>query len=415
MPFYPFSDGDTFSTCRGHLQKALQEIDNLPNEYVLKASATELESHFTDKAQITPLQLGEPYIDNQRGVDIDVSRDFNRVAFPGHRIQVRGTQVTVAAPFDGDPALWRVRPSHFSLSGGYPEIDVGHGTVVFHLTFPDDSAQASQLKERLDRMLESLQGTVANLRRDVDNHNASVAAQVKDRIAAKLQKARAATGVVAALGIPMKRRDQPATYIAPTRRRDSPVGRPAVPTEKFVAEPTLDEKEYQHILSVMRSMSVVIERNRESFRGMDEQAIRDHFLLQLNGHYEGGATGETFNGVGKTDILIRVQNRNIFIAECKFWDGPKRFGEALEQLLSYLTWRDCKCALLVFNRTKDSAAVRQKMHDAMTTRPEHRKTVVHNSDGDSRYILVKATEPGKEIIVTTQLYDVPEREQKVAE
>lgn len=41
---------------------------------------------------------------------------------------------------------------------------------------------------------------------------------------------------------------------------------------------------------------------------------------------------ETFNSSGKTDILIRVENRNIFIAECKFWRGPKSFGEAIEQL-----------------------------------------------------------------------------------
>ena len=43
----------------------------------------------------------------------------------------------------------------------------------------------------------------------------------------------------------------------------------------------------------------------------------------------------------------------------------------------------------------------------MEALPEHRKTEFHQSDGDSRYILVKELEPGKEIIVTTQLYDIP--------
>lgn len=44
----------------------------------------------------------------------------------------------------------------------------------------------------------------------------------------------------------------------------------------------------------------------------------------------------------------------------------------------------------------------------MQARPEHRKTVLHTPDADSRYVLVKATDPGREIIITTQLYDVPE-------
>lgn len=61
-------------------------------------------------------------------------------------------------------------------------------------------------------------------------------------------------------------------------------------------------------------MAIVIERSPASFTSLDEEAIRTHFLLQLNGHYEGLATGETFNASGETDILIRVDNRNAFVA-----------------------------------------------------------------------------------------------------
>ena len=47
------------------------------------------------------------------------------------------------------------------------------------------------------------------------------------------------------------------------------------------------------------------------------------------------------------------------------------------------------------------------MREIMEALPEYRKTESHQPNGDSRYILVKASEPGKEIIVTTQLYDIP--------
>ncbi|MCK4824230.1 hypothetical protein KA005_51235, partial [bacterium] len=169
---------------------------------------------------------------------------------------------------------------------------------------------------------------------------------------------------------------------------------------------------YQHILNVMRSMSLVIERNPGAFTTLDEESIRTHFLLQLNGHYEGGATGETFNASGKTDILIRADGRNIFIGECKFWGGLKVFNEAIDQLLSYLAWRDTKCALLVFNKIKDSSSILQKMHESIEARPEHRRTESHNPNGDSRYIFVKASDPGREIIITTQMYDIPTPEKE---
>ena len=62
----------------------------------------------------------------------------------------------------------------------------------------------------------------------------------------------------------------------------------------------------------------------------------------------------------------------------------KSLNDAIDQLLGYLSWRDSKCALLVFNKTKDSSAIRQKMHEAMESRIEHRKTVVCDPDRGQR-------------------------------
>jgi hypothetical protein len=58
-----------------------------------------------------------------------------------------------------------------------------------------------------------------------------------------------------------------------------------------------------------------------------------HYLVQLNGQYQGAATGETFNHTGKTDILIRHENKNIFVAECKFWGGYEELIATTTQLL----------------------------------------------------------------------------------
>ena len=408
---HPFRDGDTFTTFRNIIDSVSNEITSLDNEYVLKASEAELEEFFIDKVILEPLVLhsDQQYIKNQTGTQIDVSHDFRRTVFPGERAVVRGTKIDIAIPFEGDPMLWQVRASTFSM-GGYPDIEIRNSEISFSITFPDDSAEPERLKSDIERNIKSLEEAVGYLNNDVTNHNNSAPNTIKQALQRKRQLAQSTTGAVAALGIPVKRADASPSFTVPTKRRIRPAKPPAVETGSYKPEPVLEEKEYQHILEILRSMSLVIERNPSSFSSLDEESIRDHFLLQLNGHYEGGATGETFNASGKTDILIREDNKNVFIAECKFWRGPKGFSEAVAQLLGYLTWRDSKCALLIFNRTKDSNAVRVKMHEAMESLPEHRKTVSHLPEGEPRYILVKESEPGKEIIVTTQLYDIPTNE-----
>jgi hypothetical protein len=50
------------------------------------------------------------------------------------------------------------------------------------------------------------------------------------------------------------------------------------------------------------------------------------------------------------DILIKHEGRNLFIAECKFWNGAKGFGGTIDQLFRYAGWRDTKLAIVMFVR-----------------------------------------------------------------
>jgi len=404
----PFRDGDTYSTFRAHIEHIIAEINALDNDYILKAPAAELEQHFVDKVTINPLIMHaeEKYIIGQSGVKIDVSHDFLRASMPGERVFVQGTKLDLAIPYEGDPILWKLRASTYSLSG-YPDIDIRNNIIVISFRFPDDAANQDKLKADIERAVGNLQDAVNYLQRDVDGHNKTSPAMIRGVIAQKRAMAQSVTGALTGLGIPFKRREEKPAFVLPTKRRPSPAKLPSVPSGKYEAEPYLDIKEFEFILSVLYGMATVIERSPSSFKSIEEEAIRNHFLIQLNGHYEGVATGETFNAAGKTDILIRAGNRNAFIAECKFWHGPKTFNEAIDQLFSYLTWRDSKCALLIFNKNKDSLAVRQRMHETMIARPEYRQTTLHTANEDSRYIMVKEADPGREIIVATQLYDIP--------
>ena len=149
---HPFRDGDTFTNFRNLVDSVVSEINSLDNNYVLKASQSELEEHFVGKVLIEPLILypEKRYIKNQSGTKINVSRDFRRELFPDERVIVQGTKIDISIPFEGDPMLWRIRASTFSLSG-YPEIEVQNNEVIFSISFTDDSAQSTKLLAEIDR------------------------------------------------------------------------------------------------------------------------------------------------------------------------------------------------------------------------------------------------------------------------
>ena len=128
-----------------------------------------------------------------------------------------------------------------------------------------------------------------------------------------------------------------------------------------IVHPQIDEATYQEILSVLHNMAIVMERSPSAFNELREEQLRMHFLVQLNGVFKGEATGETFNFNGKTDILLRKDGRNIFIGECKFWNGPKAFNETIDQLLNYLTWRDSKSAIILYVRDTKLSTVLDKI------------------------------------------------------
>jgi len=410
MSFTPFKDGDTLATFRNLIDKVIGEIKSLENEYVLKASPSELEEYYIDKVLIEPLVLhaDQYYIENQSQTSIDVSHDYRRAVFPGERAIVNGTKLDIAIPFSGTESLWRICPSTRYMCH-YPDIDVFQDHILLTFCFPDDSANPESLKNRIKEQVKLLSDMIGYLKKDIDNHNKIAPQAVRTALKRKVELAKSVVSTVSDLGIPIRKRNEPLTYTIPTKRRKPPIERPKVSTEPYKPEPSINEYEYLHILNVLRGMSLVIERNPHDFASLNEESIRTHFLLQLNGHYEGAATGETFNASGKTDILIRVEDKNVFIAECKFWKGPKSLNNAIDQLLSYLSWRDTKCALLIFNKTKDTSSVRAKMHETMEGREEHKKTVTYDPDGDCRYVFIKKSDPGREIIITTQLYDIPNK------
>jgi len=151
----------------------------------------------------------------------------------------------------------------------------------------------------------------------------------------------------------------------------------------------------------------VMEQSPEAFSSLGEQDLRTHFLVQLNGQFEGRASGETFHGSGRTDILLQERDRSVFIAECKFWDGPASLTAAIDQLLDYATWRDAKAALLLFSRNADFSAVVQQVPETIKAHSRSRGAVTTLGETVFRSQLKQRDDSVREITVTTLVYNVP--------
>jgi hypothetical protein len=198
------------------------------------------------------------------------------------------------------------------------------------------------------------------------------------------------------------------TYAAPEVKRRLTPKLPPATAGTFKPEPILEEAEYQHILGIMKSMAHVLERSPKAFHHLDEEGIRTHFLVQLNGHFEGQAAGETFNYHGKTDILVRSGDRNIFNAECKFWGGPAKLNDAIEQLLGYVSWRDSKTAILLFNRNRDFSKVLAVIPQVVVTHPNFYRDDGSLGETGFRYRFRHKDDPAKTLHLTILAFDVPQ-------
>ena len=199
----------------------------------------------------------------------------------------------------------------------------------------------------------------------------------------------------------------PVTYAVPVQRRTPKIERPTASASKFEREPSLPLEEYENILTIMRNMVRVMEQSPKAFDKMGEEDLRTHLLVQLNGQYEGRATGETFNFQGKTDISIREGDRNIFIAECKFWHGEKQFLETIDQLLSYLSWRDTKTAIVIFNRTANFTDILNKIVEAVPKHKNYKRPFGKTDESSFRYIFHQPSDPNRELILSILAFDVP--------
>ena len=406
---YLFSKYDLSLVLQNLIGELRGYINNLKEDYILNVSEADLTTFVKEKYLIEPITLGEPFIAGSGEADIDVSHQPWRASpFHDGPVNVKGMTVRIRVPFTGDGQLFFCRPSQFTLSP--PQGIVADDHLEFVMT--GERLSGENVRRELENALREIQGYLGNIRSACDAHNASLERLIHEIFTWRKQKLLSNRDVVASIGLPIQARaDAPRTYAVPNVQRKPALKPPVVKEKAFIPEPALDEKEYEHILSIIRSMVHVMERSPKAFAHMGEEDLRSHFLVQLNGQYQGRATGETFNYEGKTDILIREGDRNVFIAECKIWKGEADLLKAIDQILGYLHWRDTKAALLVFNRNKAFSDVLAKGPAAIQRHPNCKKLIRQVGESEWRFLFSSRDDSNRELQLAVLLFDVPKEKQ----
>lgn len=331
-----------------HLKQIRHEVDQISKEQLLNNTDDQVCDFVFAKMEIVPLTL---YLEQSARTEPKETSIARENMF-GDRIQANAVEISISVPYTGESDLWGLQPSTFTYNPPRGSIHQASGNdqageLLTRHVFDQNQFEANNVNNEIERNLNSIQEYLGYIKRDIDNHNkelmAGISVQVKnrrERLGVILQQSKS-------IKIPLQSRDgvpKPTQLIIPKREL------PNLGTTKAAPEYSLANDDYNAILDVIRHEGATFERMPETFSVHGEEELRDFILAHLNGHFKGQATSETFRKKGKTDILIEAQNRAAFVAECKIWKGERTLLEAISQLLSYLTWRDVKTSLVVFNK-----------------------------------------------------------------
>ena len=384
-----------------------KEIASMDGDQLLNTSVDDLCTYLLDKYSITdvPELKREDIVVDQREAQIDVSRDPMRfIRDPSRPFYIPGTEIEYSIPFDGDRGIFEVQPTTHTLNP--PKGQTVGDELRIYIRGTDLTPDA--IKSKFEKTLSSIEDHLHTLRNNTSNLNSQLPAIARNSVESRRHKLLSDRKLVSSLGYNIREREgDTRTFVAPEVRRKVTPTLPPASTKPYKPEPALSIDEYNHILKVINNMALVFERSPSAFVTMKEETLRTHFLVQLNGHYEGQATGETFNFEGKTDILIRSEGKNIFIAECKFWNGPKKLTETIDQILKYSSWRDTKVAIIVFNRNRDFTKVLASIDETTKQHSNFKRDLGKQSDTSFRYIFAHRDDPNRELVLTVLAFDVP--------
>jgi hypothetical protein len=399
-----FSRYDGFAIQHERIQNLQSQIANLPAERILNTDIDALIDYYvaSNHIDVPRLRLDELTAEHsERQIEV------NDRYYDGGTYMVSGDNYRIEIPFDGREEVF-----HWSsnMSSSPPRAEVIQNMVVFNIAGREISAEQVQrtIKETTGNIAQHLDWSRSFWAGFDTKVRQTAQLGLRDR-EAKLLASNAQKSALANLGIKLKEKpaDPNAYTPPPIKTRIVPQMPPMTPSRP--ADPTLDKESYARILGLVRGAGRSIEQSSSRTRSLDEEGLRDMFLVPLNAHF-GTATGEAFNFTGKTDILIKERGGNLFVAECKFWGGAAQFAATIDQLLGYLTWRDTKCAIIIFNRNVGFSGVVEQLAELPKRHSQYISGPRHLDDTSNEFTFRLPNDPDRHATISVLAFDLGPKE-----
>ncbi len=407
-----FWDGDLSATLDNHTKSAKDKVDAIHQDQFLATPIDDLVAHIVNDLYVTPLELYEDRAEmDQQEVRVDVSHNGNRNPFgDSGPIMIPGIKVTISIPYTGDPSLWKLKPNQWRSTIPHGDIrspnrdGVGYLDIVIQQ--PADDPQ-QQIKAHIDDVLDGVRFYINGQSSQIEGHNQALEVNVRRLVEARRERLNKHDGLADFLNISMKRNNSAPSFKPIDIKKKLVKPLPPSPQSGYASEPGITVEDYEHILSVIRHEGATFEATPKTYAVHDEEELRDIILAHLNGHYKGAASGEAFRKLGKTDIKIESDNRAAFIAECKVWRGASELSKAIDQLLGYLTWRDCKASVIIFNKhNKKFTELLEKTPEILKSHPRFKKHVKDVGEGEWHFEFMSKDDDSRLIQLRVYVFDI---------
>lgn len=269
------------------------------------------------------------------------------------------TSISIYIPLSGELDSLCYQPYNQSLlcSNYYATIDYDNNCLLIPLNFnnkPDvdiDNLIGSTIETRKKNIITQYDF----LKKDIVHFNNRIKGHIKNKFDALYKKVQ--------IKIEIEQRTKKSKYLKVQPKKVEPIklverrietsntNIQKIVENKFEKVIVLEKESYLQIYNNLKELSIYAQRLPKSYNKLSEEENRDQLINALNLKLTTAtASGETFNVRGKSDIII-VDNKVIYyIAECKLWNGEKKFRDAINQLLSYISQDVFYTSLIVFNK-----------------------------------------------------------------
>lgn len=403
----PFRGIDLREHLSKQKEKLKQAISQYSNDEIMANDINILADNLYEQFYVQPVTIFEEDTTRRSIREQKIQRQSTMYYFNSHSsdtVEVDGVCITFYFPFDGDSLLFSCRTSTFSLSG-YPDISLesGYFSISYYKSLREMSGSENQAKitNELNRDVREIRSGIQYANADVVLYNGSLREYALQGLTDRKKRIESFYTIANAFEISLEKSEYAERQIN-IKRNITPIAHTYNTEKPYYC---ISDQDYSDILDVIKHTASTYERTPQSYRSMQEEDLRNALLATLNATYKGMATGETFRNKGKTDICIEQENRAAFVAECKMWKGQKEVEAALSQLDGYLTWRDCKAALLYFVRKKDFLRVLTVAKETLANNGAVRK-LEEIDKNEFACDMISVTNPGQIVKVRVMLFNL---------